>query len=66
MADGHTMDPADWYYAHGDGMLLQNISCTVYIRAKYSLICPVENLFPQESRLRLQRLSGLDQQGERG
>jgi hypothetical protein len=56
----------DWYYAHGDGMLLQNVSRTVYLRAKDNLTGPVENLVPQESRLRLERLSGLDQERERG
>jgi hypothetical protein len=46
----------DWYYAHGDGMLLERVSRSVYLEAKDNLTRPLEQLTPVYSRERLHQL----------
>jgi hypothetical protein len=56
----------DWYYANGDGMLLPHASRSVYLEAKDNLVRPLGQLTPGMSRERLGRLSGDEQDRERG
>jgi hypothetical protein len=55
-----------WYYAHGDGLLLENLSKTVYLAAKDNLIRPVDEIVPLEARRRLLSLSGKELERQRG
>ena len=56
----------DWYYKHGDGMLLERVSRSVYLEAKDNLIRPVDKLTPAVSRKRLCTLDGDELEIERG
>lgn len=56
----------DWYYANGDGMLLERVSRGVYFEAKDNLVRPTERVTPVLSRERLQRLDGDELQRQRG
>jgi hypothetical protein len=57
---------ADWYYSNGDGMLLADGSRSMYLNAKDNLICSLDTLVPGESRQRLQGLTDVDLERERG
>jgi hypothetical protein len=56
----------DWYYANGDGMLLERASRSVYLEAKDNLVRKLTDLTPKESRQRLKELTADDLEGERG
>jgi hypothetical protein len=56
----------DWYFANGDGMLLERVSRSVYFEAKDNLIRPVGRVTPAVSRERLERLAGGAQERARG
>ncbi len=56
----------DWYYDHGDGMLLERGSRTVYLAAKDNLVCPLCALTPVISRQRLEALEDEDLDHQRG
>jgi hypothetical protein len=43
----------EWYYKHGDGMLLERASRRVYFEAKDNLIRPLDQVTPRKSRERL-------------
>lgn len=36
-----------WYYLHGNGMLLADDTRDVYLKARWNLICPTEQIKPQ-------------------
>ena len=48
----------DWYYANGDGMLLERDSRAVFFEARDNLVRPIALLTPAASRQRLERLTG--------
>ena len=56
----------DWYYAHGDGMLLEQGSRSVYLAAKDNLVRPLSALTPTISRHRLEALDEEDLDRQRG
>ncbi|MEV4513393.1 hypothetical protein AB0K00_31020 [Dactylosporangium sp. NPDC049525] len=56
----------DWYYANGDGMLLERESRTVFLEARDNLVRPIAALTPAESRLRLEGHTGNEQERHRG
>ena len=55
-----------WYYANGDGLLLENVSKSVYLAAKDNLILPVDKIVPLESRRKMLALSGSELERQRG
>ncbi len=55
----------DWYYAHGDGMLLPAVTRNVYLHAKDNLVRPVEQVVPDSSRDRLAGLVPTEQEHAR-
>jgi len=55
-----------WYYANGDGLLLESVTKNVYLAAKDNLIRPVEEIVPVLTRRRLLRLSGDELERQRG
>lgn len=56
----------DWYYENGNGMMLENASRTMYLRAKDNLVCPLADLVPQEARDRIRALDREQQDTARG
>ncbi|MGE5763300.1 MAG: hypothetical protein ACM3ZF_05320 [Mycobacterium leprae] len=56
----------DWYYANGDGMLLERTSRTVYLEVKDNLVRPLQDITPQRSRDRLQAMPPACVDRERG
>ncbi|MCX5357307.1 hypothetical protein OG864_00725 [Streptomyces sp. NBC_00124] len=56
----------DWYFAHGDGMLLERVSRNVYFETKDNLTRPLGLLTPMESRARIAELEPSDRQRARG
>jgi hypothetical protein len=39
----------DWYYKDGNGMLLENTTRNVYLKAKNNLVCAIDRFEPQEA-----------------
>ena len=56
----------EWYYANGDGMLLERHSRSVYFEAKDNLARPVGELTPDVARRRIERLKAAEWERERG
>jgi hypothetical protein len=56
----------DWYYEHGDGMLLEPQSRDVYFEAKNNLVRELTKLTPDASRQRLEGVTADELEGERG
>jgi hypothetical protein len=55
----------DWYFCHGDGILLDHSSRSMYFGAKDNLVCQVEDLTPESSRQRLKQLNDPDLERQR-
>lgn len=56
----------DWYYANGDGMLLERVSRSVYLEAKDNLVRPTGSVTPRLVRQRLASLPLEEAEKERG
>jgi hypothetical protein len=57
----------DWYYAHGDGMLLEQTTRQVYLTTKDNLIdLPDRRIVPEQAYQRIEALEPTERDVERG
>jgi hypothetical protein len=56
----------DWYYKDGGGMLLENTTRNVYLKAKNNLVCAIDRFEPQEAWTLLKEDLPVDDAAARG